>query len=130
MENNAIFHYQYSAAENAEVQEIRKKYLPQPVNALEELKRLDAKVGRPANVFAYLFGSISALIMGSGMSLVMTELGATLGLAEPMIPGIAIGIVGLIMAAINYPIYKGILSRHKKKYAGRILELSEKIMNK
>ncbi len=88
------------------------------------------KVKRPANVFAYVFGSISAIVMGAGMSLVMTDIGVTLGIANAMVPGIVIGIVGMLMALVNYPIYKSILGRRKKKYGVKILELSDKIMNK
>ena len=96
---------------------------------LDALRNLDAKVKRPANVFSYVFGSLSAIIMGAGMSLVMTDVGATLGMANTMIPGIAIGLVGIALALVNYPIYKGILNARKKKYGKEILNLSEKIMN-
>ena len=111
-------------------QKIRAQYMEKGVSELDELRELDAKVKRPANVFAYVFGSISAIIMGAGMSLVMTDIGATLGIENTMIPGIAIGIAGMILALVNYPIYKGILNSRKKKYADKILKLSEKIMNK
>ena len=68
--------------------------------------------------------------MGAGMSLVMTDIGTTIGIADPMIPGIAIGIVGMFMALINYPIYKRIMSSRRKKYADKIVKLSDKIMSK
>ena len=110
-------------------QKIRTQYMEKESTELDALRELDAKVKRPANVFAYVFGSISAIIMGAGMSLVMTDIGATLGLASAMIPGIVIGVVGMAMALVNFPIYKGILNSRKKKYADRILKLSEKIMN-
>ena len=112
------------------VQKIRTQYTEKEQTCLDELKRMDAKVKRPANVFAYIFGSISAIVMGSGMSLVMTNIGEMVGIGDPMIPGIAIGIVGMIMAIINYPIYKSILNSRRKKYAEKIIALSEKIMNK
>ena len=111
-------------------QKIRTQYMEKTPSELDALRELDARVKRPANIFAYIFGSLSAIIMGSGMSLVMTEIGAILGLTSVMIPGIAIGAEGLVMALINYPIYKGILNSRKKKYAPEILALSEKIMNK
>ena len=112
------------------VQKIRAQYTEKQATELDALRKLDAKVKRPANVFAYTFGSISALIMGVGMSLVMTEIGAVLGIANAMIPGIVIGVAGMLMAIVNYPIFKGILASRKKKYASEILKLSEKIMNK
>lgn len=96
---------------------------------LDALRELDAKVKRPANVFAYIFGTISAIIMGCGMSLVMTDIGSTIGMTDTMVPGIIIGIVGMLMAIINYPIYKGILGSRRKKYADQIMKLSDKIMS-
>lgn len=110
------------------VQKIRTQYTEKEHSRLDELKELDAKVKRPANVFAYVFGSISAIIMGSGMSLVMTDLADIIGIQNPMLYGIVIGVLGMIMAIINYPIYKGILGSRRKKYAAEIISLSDKIM--
>lgn len=110
------------------VQKIRTQYTEKEHTGLDELKELDTKVKRPANVFAYIFGSISAIIMGSGMSLVMTDIAETVGIENPMLYGIIIGIVGMFMAIINYPIYKGILGSRRKKYADKIIALSDKIM--
>ena len=112
------------------VQKIRSEYTEKEHTQLDELKALDAKVKRPANVFAYVFGSLSAIIMGSGMSLVMTEIGSVIGISNPLVPGIVIGVIGMIMAIINYPIYKSILGSRRKKYADKIIALSDKIMNK
>lgn len=111
-------------------QRIRTQYTEKQATELDSLRALDAKVKRPANVFAYVFGSISAIIMGSGMSLVMTDIGAILGITSTMVPGIAIGVAGLLMAVANYPIYKGILNSRKKKYASKIIELSDKILSR
>lgn len=110
------------------VQKIRTQYTEKEHTGLDALRELDAKVKRPANVFAYIFGSISAIIMGGGMSLVMTDIGSTLGMTETMLPGIIIGIVGMLMAIINYPVHKGILNSRKKKYAHQIMKLSDQIM--
>lgn len=149
---NITFSYTYRAPENHEVLNIRNYYLPREemimdrndqefiaqkirtqytekqYTELDALKELDAKVKRPANVFAYAYGSASAVIMGAGMSLVMTEIGGVIGLASPMVPGIIIGVVGMGMALSTYPIYKKMLNARKKKYAPEILKLSEKIM--
>ena len=111
-------------------QKIRTQYMEKQSTELDALRELDAKVKRPANVFAYTFGSVSAIVMGAGMSLVMTDIGAIIGITSAMIPGIAIGVVGLGMALLPYPMYKGILNSRKKKYSAEILSLSDKIMNK
>ncbi len=112
------------------VEKIRTQYTEKQVSEIDELRALDCKVKRPVNVFSYIFGSISALIMGAGMSLVMTDVGSAVGISDPMIPGIVIGCIGLLMAAVNYPIYKVLLSSRKKKYKAEIIALSDRIMNK
>ena len=110
------------------VQKIRTQYTEKENTQLDALKKLDAKVKKPANVFAYVFGSIAAIIMGSGMRLVMTDIGETIGIADAMIPGVVIGIVGMLMAIINYPVYKKYLASRRKKYAKEIIALSDNIM--
>ena len=109
-------------------QKIRTQYMEKQPSELDALRTLDAKVRRPANVFSYLLGSLGAIMMGAGMSLVMTDVGTTVGLENAMVPGIAVGIVGLVIAIVNYPIHKGILAARKRRYAPEILKLSETIM--
>ena len=110
------------------VQKIRTQYTEKEHTQLDELKALDKKVKGPVNLFAYVFGSVGAVIMGSGMSLVMTDIGAQLGMSEAMIPGIAIGVIGLLMAIVNYPVYNKLLSARRKKYADRIIALSDTLI--
>lgn len=111
------------------VQKIRTQYTERENTQLDTLKALDKKVKKPANVFAVVFGIISAVVMGSGMSLVMTDIGSIIGIESPMFPGIIIGVVGLVMALLTYPMYKKILNSRKKKYASEIIKLSDSIMN-
>lgn len=112
------------------VQKIRTQYTEKEHTQLDALKKLDAKVKRPANVFAYVFGSVSAIIMGSGMSLIMTDIGTTLGMKSTMVPGVLIGVLGMLMVIINYPMYKKILGSRRKKYAKEIIALSDRLMEK
>ena len=109
------------------VEKIRSQYTQQENTDLDALKALEARVKKPANVFGYVYGSIGAIVMGSGMSLVMTDIGTILGMTETLIPGIAVGVVGMVMALTTYPIYKKILNSRKKKYAHQIMELSDRI---
>lgn len=111
------------------VEKIRTKYVEKKDSSLDELRKLDKKVKAPAEVFAYIFGSISALIMGAGMSLVMTDVANMLGLGDMTVPGIAVGVVGMVLAIVNYPIYKGILNSRKKKYSEQVIALSNKILS-
>lgn len=109
------------------VQKIRTQYTEKEHTQLDALKALDNKVKRPASIFGYVFGAIGAIIMGMGMSLVMTDIGSTVGIESPMAPGIVIGVIGLAMAIVNWPIYKGILSSRRRKYAGEVIRLSDSI---
>jgi hypothetical protein len=109
------------------VEKIRSQYTEAEHTELDALKALDAKVKRPANVFGYTYGSLGAVVMGAGMSLVMTDIGTKIGLTATLVPGIAIGVAGMGMALTTYPIYKRILNNRKKKYAHQIMELSDRI---
>lgn len=112
---------------NGNVEKIREKYLPEEKTELECLQALDKRVSRPANVFAWEFGSISAIIMGAGMSLIMTDIGQTLGLSDTMTYGVIVGVIGMVMCLCNYPIYKSILKSRRNKYSSEILCACEKI---
>ncbi|MBQ6946242.1 MAG: dihydropteridine reductase [Ruminococcus sp.] len=103
---------------------IAKEYAPKDNSKIVALRKLDAKAKNPANIFAYTFGIISALVLGTGMSLAMQVIGS--GVAS-MILGIIIGIVGIIGCCVNYPIYKKLLENGKKKYAYEIVELAREI---
>ena len=111
-------------------QRIRTQYMEKESTELDSLRELDRKVKMPANIFSYVFGSIGAVVMGSGMSLVMTDIAETVGIgANPIALGIVIGVAGLAMALVNFPIHKLILNSRKKKFAGEIVALSDKIIN-
>lgn len=112
------------------VNKIRSEYTEKQYGELNALKALDKKAKRPASVFAWTFGSLSAIVMGAGMSLVMTDISSKLSLPSPMAAGIVIGIVGMIGAIANYPIYKRLLASGRKKYAPEIIRLSDSIVKK
>lgn len=112
---------------NQEVIKIRSQYTEKEITDMDRLRALDKKVKKPADVFAYTFGIVSALVMGTGMSLIMTDVGQTLGISSVMVPGLLIGLAGMAMAICNYPIWKHILSARRKKYAGQVVALSNKI---
>lgn len=109
-------------------QKIRDRYTEKQATDIDTLMELDRHVRRPASVFAYIFGSVSAIIMGAGMSLIMTDIASVVGIQSNMTVGIAVGAVGLVLAVLNYPIYRGILNSRKKKHAARIVELSDRII--
>ena len=109
------------------VEKIRSAYTEPQHTELDELKALDAKVKRPAKVFGFTWGTVGAIVMGSGMSLVMTGIGSVLGMEQPLVPGIVIGAAGMVMTLTTWPICKKILASRKKKFAPQIMELSDRI---
>ena len=130
-ENNG-FQYTYSAKEQAELKRIRDKYTA-PTEAedkMARLRRLDASVTNTAQAVALVFGVIGTLILGFGMSLVMTELAESLGIsgAVAMVIGIIVGIVGGILASLAYPIYNAIVKAKRKKLAPEIIRLTDELM--
>jgi Mg/Co/Ni transporter MgtE len=131
MNDNETFNYTYSAKEQEEINEIRKKYadLDKQEDKMEQLRRLDASVTKKATAVALIIGVIGALVMGLGMSLVMTELSAAFGLSEKtaMISGIVIGGIGMIPVVLSYPVYNIIVKAERKKLAPEILKLAEEL---
>lgn len=109
-------------------QKIRAQYLEKESTELDALRTLDRRVRRTPAVFALIFGSISALIMGAGMSLIMTDIGAQIGLEVTLLPGLVLGVIGMLLAIVNYPIYRSMLRHRRRKYADSILQLSDRVL--
>ena len=130
-ENNG-FTYTYSAKDQAELKRIRDRYTVPTVveDKMTLLRRLDASVTNTAQAVALVFGVIGTLILGFGMSLVMTELAEILGISgdAAMAIGIIIGIVGGILASLAYPIYNAIVKAKRKKIAPEIIRLTDELM--
>lgn len=127
MENKEGFHYTYSAALQQEVEDIRKKYLPKEENKMEQLRTLHGIPTQKAQAASLAVGIIGALIMGTGMSLAMTEIGAAMG-SLAMVVGIAVGIVGMVLVALAYPLYNRVLKKQRQKLAPEILRLSDELL--
>ena len=104
---------------------IAEEYAPKTTTKVVQLKKLDQKVKRPANIFAFTFGTISALIAGTGMSMIMTDFG--LSGTTGLVLGIILGVVGFIGCGVNYLAYLKILKSRKEKYAFEITELAKEI---
>lgn len=127
MENNQSFEYTYSAAQKKEVENIRKKYLPKEEDKMEHLRKLHASASQKAQAASIAIGVIGALVLGTGMSLVMTELGTLLG-GLSMAVGILTGLVGLILVALAYPVYNRVLKKERERIAPEILRLTEELL--
>lgn len=124
------FAYVYSADEQDEIRRIRQKYQMQEEDSMSQLRKLDATVTQKATTISLIIGIIGALIIGTGMSLIMTDLGTLLGMYDSMvwILGVAAGIIGMILTALAYPIYSRVLKKEREKAAPEILKLTEELM--
>lgn len=127
MENKEEFSFTYSAAQQQELEAIRKKYLPAEDDKMARLRRLDSSATQKAQTWAIALGVIGTLVLGTGMSLAMTELGAALGVLA-VVMGVLVGVVGLIMVALAYPLYNHVLKKERARIAPEILRLTEELM--
>ena len=133
MENKNIdtsFKYTYSADEQDEIKRIRQKYQTSEENEMDKLRKLDSKVTQKATSVSLIFGVIGALVLGTGMSFVMTNLGTILGMPTmaSMMIGIVIGVIGLVLAALAYPVYNKTLRKEREKIAPEILKITEELI--
>ena len=127
MENKESFEYTYSAQRQQEVEAIRKKYLPKEEDKMETLRKLHAIPTQKAQAASIAMGVIGSLILGTGMSLCMTEIGAALGNLA-MVVGILAGIIGMILAGLAYPTYARIKKKEREKIAPEILKLTDELL--
>ena len=127
MEMNEGFSFAYSAEQQQEIEAIREKYLPREENKMEQLRALHNSATRKAQAWAIALGVMGALIMGTGMSLAMTDIGAALGQLA-MVAGIVIGVIGMILVALAYPVYNHVLKKERQRIAPQILQLTEELL--
>ena len=127
MEHNDSFKMTYSAQQQEEIQSIRQKYVPKEESKMDRLRALDAQVTRKATMMSILVGVIGAMILGCGMSLIMSDFGAALGtVALPV--GIFVGVIGLVPVALAYPLYHRTLKKEREKIAPQIIQLTDELM--
>ena len=127
MENHNSFEYTYSAQQQKEVEAIRKKYLPKEEDKMEQLRKLHHSASQKAQAASIAIGVIGALLLGTGMSLCMTELGAALG-QFAMVLGILVGMMGLVLVALAYPLYHRTLRKERTRIAPEILRLTDELL--
>ncbi|MBQ4559330.1 MAG: hypothetical protein IJA54_03270 [Tyzzerella sp.] len=127
---NIDFQYTYSAKEQDEIRQIRQKYEAQEKDEMSRLREMDARVSQKATTSALVFGVLGALVMGSGMSLIMTDLSNVLGMNDfvTMCIGIVVGLLGMSLMALAYPTYIRVLKKEREKIAPEILKLTENLL--
>lgn len=132
MEKKDAFQYTYSAKEQEEIKNIRKKYAPseEPVDKLTQLRHLDKRVSDKATVKSLVLGIMGMLLLGIGMSLAMSEFSEILGLHKNMayLIGIPSGMAGIAMICLAYPAYNRVLKKEREKIAPEIIRLTDELM--
>lgn len=132
MKHNETFRFTYSAKEQEEIKAIRRKYTApaETEDKMHKLRRLDAAVTQKASVASLVFGVIGTMILGTGMSLAMTDIGGRIGLTAgtAMLVGIAIGVVGIALVCAAYPLYNRIVKKERERIAPEILRLTDELM--
>ena len=126
-EKNETFNYTYSAKQQEEIQNIRKKYAAPEEDKMEQLRKLDRQVTQKAQAWAIALGVVGALILGTGMSIAMTDLTGFLG-GTAMFIGIPVGLIGIVLVALAYPVYNRILKKERQRIAPEILRLTDELM--
>ena len=127
------FNYTYSTKQRDEVRAIRKKYTPtepEDVDNITLLRNIDSEVTRKATVRALTTGVMGALLMGTGMSMLMTDISSKAGLDSgiSLLIGITIGMVGLLIMCVTYPLYNHILERERARVADEVIRLSDELL--
>ena len=132
MEQKDSFRFTYSAKDREEIKAIRDKYTPREIteDKMTQLRRLDAGATKKATAMALAVGIFGALLLGSGMSLVMTELGNAMGLTPDltMVLGIPVGVLGILLVSIAYPIYHSVLRKERERIAPEVIRLTDELM--
>ena len=130
MDHQENFNYTYSAKEQEEIKNIRKKYVApiEEEDKMTQLRKLDARVKSKATSASLVIGIIGALVLGCGMSLIMTDIGKSLGTVLPLIIGIIMGVIGIILVCLAYPVYNSTLKKERAKAAPEILRLTDELM--
>lgn len=126
-EKNETFNYTYSAKQQEEIKNIRKKYAAPEDNKMEQLRKLDRQVTQKAQAWAIALGVVGALILGTGMSIAMTDLTGFLG-GTAMFIGIPVGLIGIVLVALAYPVYNRILKKERQRIAPEILRLTDELI--
>jgi len=126
-DNRETFHYTYSAQQQEEIRSIRKKYAAPEEDKMEQLRRLDRQATDKAQARSIALGVIGSLVLGTGMSLAMTDLSGFLSGAA-MFFGVLIGLIGIVLIALAYPVYHHTLQKERQRIAPEILRLTDELL--
>ena len=119
--NSESFEYTYSTKEQEEIEKIRKKYLPREEDKMELLRKLDKDVTKPGTIWSLVIGIMGCLLFGVGMCCTLVWADSLFGV------GIVVGVIGMAIMGVAYPIYIRITKKQQEKLAPQILALAEEL---
>ena len=120
-QNKETFEYRYSARQQEEIEAIRKKYLPEEEDKMEQLRKLDRQAARKGTITAIIVGVLGCLLLGVGMCCTMEWMDRWL------VQGIVIGVIGIALIAAAYPLFNRITRKEREKLAPQILKLADEL---
>ena len=116
------FRYTYSAKEQMEIKNIRQKYMPREMDKMEQLRKLDQSATQKGMTVSLVVGIIGALVLGIGMCCTMVWADVW------FVPGIVVGIIGIVMVSLAYPLYNHITQKERERIAPEIIRLTDELM--
>lgn len=120
-QNKETFEYRYSARQQEEIEAIRKKYLPEEEDKMEQLRKLDRQAARKGTITAIIVGVLGCLLLGVGMCCTMEWMDRW------FVQGIVIGVIGIALIAAAYPLFNRITRKEREKLAPQILKLADEL---
>lgn len=121
MDRVEAFSYNYSAKEQQDIMLIREKYLIAEECNLINIKKLDKHVSNVAKGTAMITGIIGVAFLGIGLSVI-------LAVTQYFIAGVILGIIGLGIISIAYPVYFIVLKKQKEKFGPKIIRLADQLL--
>lgn len=120
--SNENFKYTYSAKEQDEIKKIREKYLPKQEDKMEQLRRLDRNATDKGTMKAIIVGVVGTLLLGLGMSCTLVWQGIW------FIPGIIVGVIGIGIMSVAYPLYNYVVKKERQKIAPEVIRLTDELL--
>ena len=120
--NEPGFSYTYSAKQQEEINNIRRKYMSAELDKMEQLRRLDRSTEKKGTAASLAVGISGTMLLGIGMCCTMVWAGLL------FVPGIFLGLAGIALIALAYPLHKRITAKERRRLAPEILRLTEELM--
>lgn len=117
------FELTYSAKQREEIEKIRRKYLPKRESKMEQLLKMDQEAEKKGKMISISIGIAGSLLLGIGMCCTMVWNTSLM----IFVIGIIVGILGIVLAGVAYPINQKITKREREKIADKVIALTNEL---